>query len=202
MRKNCLIISLVVIALLICAGVVAVVFIGASGISEAVQNEFTPLKITPAQKTGAPTLVPTAENKAVIPDLAYIKTFAAGYSDDADPEEEGLAIDISFYDSKSEIIGFAGIPIEINIRLFAYRNPLDTLNETNGELVYDGTLMLDHSMKLGEMFGEYIRIPYSEIQVDRGIYSQFGSLVVTVKTPSQGEFSATSELPVALYPSQ
>lgn len=198
MRKNCLTISLVVIALLICIGVLVVVFVGASGISEAVQNEFAPLKIVPIQDTG----VPTTENKAVIPDLAYIKTFAGGYSDDADPEEEGITIDISFYNSKSEIIQFTGVPLEITIRLFAYRNPLDSLNKTNGELVYDGTLVIDHSMKLGEMFGEYIRIPYSEIQVDRGIYSQFGSLMVIVKTPSQGEFSATSELPIALYPSK
>lgn len=200
MRKNCLIISLIVIILLICIGALIVVFIGASGVSKAIQDEFTPLKIVPIQNTDVITPFSTTENKALIPDLAYIKILAVSYSDDVDPEEEGIAIDVFFYDSKSETIQFTGIPLEITIRLFAYRNPLDTFDKTKGELVYEGTLMIDHSMKLGEMLGKYIRIPYSEIQVNSEIYSQFGDLTVIVKTPLQGEFSATSELPVSLYP--
>ena len=64
----------------------------------------------------------------------------------------------------------------------------------NADLVYEGSVILDHSMRLGEMFGNYIRIPFEEFSIDPGIYQPFGTLRVIVSTPQHGEFEAKEDL--------
>ncbi len=175
---------------------------------QAVQAELTPMIMTPqtvfstsdASSTAAP-LATAATTPQLIEGLAYIKVMAVTYTDDADPEPEGVSIDISFYNTASEPIQFSGIPINVNLKLFAYRDALDEMDNKNRELVYDGTITLDHSMTIGEMFGKYIRIPFTEINADSNSYTPFGMLEVNIDTPAQGSLS-DSESGVPIYPYQ
>ena len=130
----------------------------------------------------------------IIKDLAYIKILCLSYTDDADPETDGISIDISFYDSKSEDISFYDIPIEVNIKIYATEFNLDTGEfEITKPPVYEGIVEIDHSMRLSEMFGNYIRVPFEDIEPLPDEESTMGILVVTVMTPSQGEFEAKQE---------
>jgi len=130
----------------------------------------------------------------IIDDLAYIKILCLSYTDDADPETDGISVDISFYDSKSEDISFYDILIEVNIKIYATEFNLDTGEfEITKPSVYEGTVEIDHSMRLSEMFGNYIRVPFEDIEPLQDEESTMGVLVVKVITPLQGEFEARQD---------
>jgi hypothetical protein len=137
------------------------------------------------------------EIQKVIEGLSYIKIMASGYSDDADPEDDGLAIDISYYDNKSERIKFRNTPITVRIKLYGYRNVRDTFDHDKMELIYEGSVTIDHSMKMGEMFGKYIRVPFEDIAADKDKYYKSGTVEVVVKT-ERGDFSDIEDL-VSIY---
>ena len=126
-------------------------------------------------------------------DLAYIRILASGYSDDADPEYEGLAIDILYCDSKSEDISFRGVSVTVHVEVFGYRSVLDTFDHEKMELVYETTVTVDHSMSLDEMFGKYIRIPFVDVRTDRNKYYEYGTVKATV-TASGRDYSDFSDL--------
>jgi hypothetical protein len=172
---------------------------GFSIFRDVAQEEFSPLDVVPDPGNNTQ---PTVEYQATVganslEDLSYIKIFSVGYTDDADEEYDGIAIDIDFYNSKSETIDFTDIPLDITIELYGYRNALDTLDDEEAELVYDGSVTIDHSMRMGEMFGHYIRIPFDEINVDQNAYVEFGKVHVTVETPN-GVFEDEGD--AILYP--
>ncbi|MEM2864607.1 MAG: zinc ribbon domain-containing protein [Candidatus Bathyarchaeia archaeon] len=148
----------------------------------------------------SPTLVETKLKTQVIEDLAYIKIMAGGYSDDADPEDDGLAIDIMYYNSRSEAIGFSNIPILVRIEVFGYRDILDTFDHDKDRLVYKTTVTVDHSMTLKEMFGNYIRIPFEDMGIDENEYYVYGTVKVTVET-QRGNFADIWDL-APLYPTE
>jgi len=54
-------------------------------------------------------------------------------------------------------------------------------------------------MKLSEMFGNYIRIPFETLPVDRSKYYERGTIKITVVTPQQGDFQETCNQ-TRLYP--
>ncbi len=141
--------------------------------------------------------VPSTQN--VIGDLAYIKAYAYGYTDDADSQDDGVTVDIGFYDSKSETITFQDITVTVVIELYGYRDILDTFDHEKMELVYQQQVTIDHSVKMSEMFGNYIRMPFGNIMVDKNKYYEFGSIKVTVIAPKQGDFQDMQDL-VRLYP--
>ena len=124
------------------------------------------------------------EAKQVIKDLAYIKIFlAGGYSDDADPEPEGISFRISFYDSKSEPINFQNIPIPVTIELYS---------DKNQELVYEEQVTIYRADLIG--ISREIRIPFEKILLDQNNYDKLRTIEVTVTTLKQGDFQATSSL--------
>jgi hypothetical protein len=134
------------------------------------------------------------DNNLIINDLAYIKILCLYYTDDADPETDGISIDIGFYDNKSEDISFYDIPIEVNIKIYAREFNLDTGEfETEKPPVYEGTVEINHSMRLSEMFGNYIRVPFEDIGLMPDKESTMGILIVRVITPLQGEFEAKQD---------
>jgi len=136
----------------------------------------------------------------IIDDLAYIKIMCGPYSDDADPEEDGISIDIEFYNSKSKHISFEGILVTANIKLYATRIDWDTGEEKIIEpAVYEGNFKIDHSMRLSEMFGKYIRVPYEEIGLLPDKEYPWGKIIVTAITQLQGKFEA-EEKGVSLAP--
>lgn len=135
----------------------------------------------------------------IIEDLAYIKVLCIPYTDDADPEEDGISIDISFYNSRSESTYFYNIPIIVNIKLYATESTLDTLEEKIIEPpVYEGNVKIDHSMRLSEMFGKYIRIPFEDIGLLPDKERSWGIAIVTVITPLQGKFEAKEEVVILI----
>ena len=82
---------------------------------------------------------------------------------------------------------------------FGYRDILDTFKHDRMELISRTEVTVDHSMRLSEMFGNYIRVPFETIPVDRTKYYCFGTIKVVVTTPQQGNFEAFEDL-VRLYP--
>lgn len=142
-------------------------------------------------------IAPTPE-EGQIKSLAYIKVMPSGYTDDADPEYEGVAIDISYYDEKSETINFKNIPLNVTIRFYGYHSISETFNHDKMELIYEKSVTVDHSMRLNEMFGKYIRISFDDFSVDSNKYYKFGTVKVTVETPNQKKFSDDADL-VPLY---
>jgi beta-lactamase superfamily II metal-dependent hydrolase/uncharacterized lipoprotein NlpE involved in copper resistance len=53
-----------------------------------------------------------------VDDLAYIQVGDWLYSDDADPEYEGVTINVHFYDSVSEFIWFSDISLDVTVELY------------------------------------------------------------------------------------
>ena len=186
---GCLIVSLVVFSL---------AFVFFDTLIDLLKLEFTESDLQPIPNTTS--IVPSSGSMEVN-NLSYIQLFVIGYTDDEDPEYEGISIDVIFFDSKSEMISFSDVPLILNIELYAYQNPLDMFNLSNGDLVYNGSVSVDHSMRLVDIAGSYIRIPFQEIHVDQNIYQPFGTLRVIVSTPVQGEFEATEDF-APLYPYQ
>lgn len=186
---------------LIFLGLVALLIIGSiifSAFKDLAQEEFSELNSAPREE--APPISYTTENPPQareISDISYIKTFAVGYSDDSDPQDEGIAIDVFFYDSRSDLLRFSNVPFVLVIELYGYRD-IHNLDQSKAELVYRGSLSLDHSMRLGEMMGHYVRIPFDEISVDQSTYQPFGTLKIIVETTMQGHFEAQMN-PLPLY---
>jgi hypothetical protein len=153
--------------------------------------------VSPPETVTAPPAKPAppeeAPAKQIVEDLAYIKIMASGYSDDADPEDDGIAIDIMYYDSKSQHIDFKNIPLEVGIEIYGYGDVWDTFDHDKMELICTTQATIDHSMKLSEMFGEYMRIPFENISVNRSKYYEFGTVKVVVVTVKQGNFEAIED---------
>jgi len=158
------------------------------------------LQTTPLQKPQiVTTTLPqkTTETLGEISDLAYIQTYVSGYTDDADPESDGMSIVIIFFDGRSEIIQFRNIPFLVHVKVLGYRDFQDFYDYRNGEIVYDKTFKIDHSATLKEMFGSSIRVPFESMSVDRNQHYQTGWIEIVVVT-SQGNFSSPRS-PVSLY---
>ncbi len=137
----------------------------------------------------------------IINDLAYIKIMCLPYTDDADPETDGISIDINFYNSNSENISFENIPITVNIKLYSSKPNWDTGEyEIVEPSIYEGIVKVDHSMRLSEMFGNYIKIPFENIGPLPDEESTMGISIVTLITPLQGSFGAREEwIPLEPY---
>ena len=163
-----------------------------------IEQEFHPLNIEPNALTSEEVFeMPQTSAENQLERLSYISIMTLGYTDDADPEFEGISIDISFFDEKSEPINFTNTPINIQIDIYGYHDVMDTFEANKRELLYQGMLEIDHSMNIGEMFGNYIHIPYDYINIDQRRYYEFGEIVITVNTPA-GFFSDSQDF-VQLY---
>ena len=131
-----------------------------------------------------PPVITQPEEEQVIKDLAYIKIFASGYTDDADPEYDGISARIIFYDSKSERITFENIPLTVTIELYGYYDGWkgdDAFFKGVGrKLIYEEQFTVDHSELL---LGAEIRIPFEAIEP--GYSEKTGGLKGTVTTPSK-----------------
>ena len=143
--------------------------------------------------------IPKPPANEIIEDLAYVEVSPTPYSDDADPEDDGFAIDIVYYDSKSEPIHFTNIPVEVIIEIYGYKDTYFGFDHAEMEFICTKQATVDHSMKLSEIFGNYIRIPFESLPIDRSSYSERGTIKVTVITPKQGNFESIED-GVRLYP--
>lgn len=158
--------SIILVALL---GVAAVGVLGCIEEEETVMS--TP-KQTPAE---------TPDN-GIITDLAYIKAIASGYSDDADPQYEGVEVSILWYDSESEWIRFRDIPVRVTIQLFTTDLNPDTWEWEVERYVYEGEAEIHNSTS-------DIRIPFEQIDANPHVDDKYGHGTIIVHTPEQGDFS-------------
>lgn len=129
----------------------------------------------------------------VIPDLAYVTCAYGTYSNDADPEADGIAIYLLFKDTKSELIAFKGVPVQVTIKLYAYplegeaTLPKDTATE---QLVYEGHFVVDNSRGYHPDPENEITIPLEDIAPGNwfswpsGFFPQ-----VAIQTAQQGVFT-------------
>ena len=142
---------------------------------------------------------PTPPAKLYIKDLASISILTSTLNWDADPEPDGIGVDIVYRSATGQPVNFSGVPVRVAIEFFGYGDILDTFKHDRMELISRTEVTVDHSMRLSEMFGNYIRVPFETIPVDRTKYYRFGTIKVVVTTPQQGSFGAIEDW-VELYP--
>lgn len=130
---------------------------------------------------------------SAVEDLAYIKVMPTGYTDDADPEYEGIEIAILYYNSKSKPIIFGNVPMKVYIELYGYKDLTDTFKHEKMQLLYKVSFITTQSAP-----SSTIRIPFKDIPVEKSKYYKYGTIKVTVKTPQGETFSDVQEL-VPLY---
>lgn len=185
----------VLVLIVIAASIFVIVFITTG--KNVFSNEFTPETKTPDKvedTVSGEELKGNNTKDLVIKDLVYIKILCLHYMDDADSETDGISIDISFYNNKGKNISFDNIPVNVNLKFFITKFNWDTgEDEIVTPPVYEGIVQIDHSMRLSEMFGNYIRVPFEDIGPIPDEESAMGILIVTVVTPLQGEFEAKEE---------
>jgi len=145
--------------------------------------------LPPAPKPVTPTpapLPPPVQEKpptGIIKDLAYVKGMVSVYSDDADPEPEGIQIVFLWYDTKSEWIIFRNITISVDIELYQRGFDFKTGQYLLGRCIYKGQAQIDSSLAS-------IRIPFEDINATYIPGFRYGSLAkLTIHTPKQGDYS-------------
>lgn len=198
MKKKAIVIIGIGCVSVICLIILIFIITMIPEIQKDIKKEFSPSNIIPdvaATKEKSESTQVSLNNQ--LTELSYIQILTLGYTDDADPENEGISIDISFYNENSKSIDFSDIPILVQIELYGYRDIMDTFKIDRRELIYQGTVDVDHSMRLGELFGNYIHIPFEEINIDRNAFVEFGTIAITVNTPA-GVFLDTEDM-VPLY---
>lgn len=140
-------------------------------------EETPPSQATPVNSPGAET---PASSAKIIKDLAYVEAIGLGYSDDADPEDEGIEINLIWYDSKSELIFYFHVPIVVDIEL--YTTHFTTAFERELEdCVYTGKAHIDSS-------ASDIRIPFEDIHIAPSQRADIREARLTVHTPQQGDY--------------
>ena len=155
-----------------------------------------------AQSESVPEEIPErdTDSESELGELVSVSVLPFSYDDNEDEIDEGVAIDLVFYDAYEEVISFTNTPIEITMEFYAFTDFLGSSDIANGDLIYTETVTRDHSSTLEEMFTNYIRIPYTEMQVNPNQYVRFGAVHVIVDTPN-GTFEDVSTL-VSLYPEE
>jgi len=126
------------------------------------------------------------EESQILEDLAYIEVFAWGYSDDADPADDGISVLITFYDTKSEIIRFKNIPVEVTIKVYAYEDTGSSSGLRKRRLVHREEVTVDNFTGI---LGTEIRIPFEDIDYSKSkLRCGNGKIEVKVTTPNQVKF--------------
>lgn len=127
-----------------------------------------------------------------IPDLAYINIFGSGYSNDADPEYEGIKIYVSYYDTHSELILFENVPTNVTIKLHTANYNFTTNNFEKIKLVYENITQINS-------YKDNILIPYEDIIINPQIDEKYGIAEVTIRTLKQGSFFDSEYMITPLY---
>ncbi len=162
-----------------------------SGLSKVIPGTYTVDingKVGQFTVTEPPPTPEELEAKQVIEDLAYIQASAFGYTDDADPEYDGVDITVRYYNSRSKSITPSGISVNITVDLYWDTKP----NRTS---IYHKQVTINYKVADPRLAGlgighssQVVRIPFEGIQ-ERPVWSQGPLLIVTVSTPNQGVFT-------------
>lgn len=116
---------------------------------------------------------------------------------DSDIENDGAVINIIYLDNQSNIITndmTRKLPITASIKVYSTRTV--GFNVLKDKLVFSSDYPKEKII-LGEIYPS-IRIPKEEILVNPNTDYKYGIVEVTINTPSQGSFSASSDF-IVLY---
>jgi len=116
---------------------------------------------------------------------------------DADIEEDGPVIEIVYLDNSGNIISddtTKTLPITATVKV--YSNKYSGYKLIKDKLVYSATYS-SSQMILGWIYPK-IRIPKESLSVDAYSDEKYGTVEVTITTPEQGNFSASSDF-IVLY---
>ena len=145
-----------------------------------------PKPLPPPTPAPLPSPAPEKPPTNIIEDLAYIKAGGGHYTDDANPEPEGVMINISWWDTKSEMIIFRNIPISVDIELYQRGFDMKAGEYFLGRCIYKGQAQIDSAL-------EDIRIPFEDINATHIQGFHHDTLAkLTIHTPEQDDYSIES----------
>lgn len=118
-----------------------------------------------------------------IKDLAYMNVQVTDYSDDADPESDGVTVQLLLTNTKGKYIYFWNVPLLVDIELYAgKKNPNPPFDLQDLKCVYRGQATT-------RSINDDIKIPYDEFEIDPHGYEEYGIAKIVVHTPEQGDFT-------------
>jgi len=128
-----------------------------------------------------PTQPSNINNQDPVQNTLHISVDAGSYYNDADFQNDGVAISIRIYNPyvKPNTYSISNTPIRIQIYGFSDVSSVYDIN-IEGELVFERTYLITNDSQIGDMFGMDILIPFEEIDADRSKHYQFGRLVYSI----------------------
>jgi tetratricopeptide (TPR) repeat protein len=93
-----------------------------------------------------------------------------------------ITFTVTFRNAWGQAISFQGIPVTVTVILYGYRNSYPPLSEAAKVQVYQASFSATGS-------GKTVSIPYSGVSLNRYWYYDTGTIVVTVSTMHQGDYT-------------
>lgn len=128
-----------------------------------------------AVPTATHVLTPTPTG--IIRGLAYIRTWVWTYTDDADPDFDGIDIYLGFRDSERGAIQFTGVPVLVTVKLYWDMNSLP---------IYWEQVTISRSLGISE---KLLRIPFEDFEQRHSNVTAVPIVKVLVTTTAQGDFT-------------
>jgi len=132
-----------------------------------------------------------------VAEISTISVYSVGRNWDADAEDDGIVININFYNRDHEIIYFKEHEFYVTIRIYTTVYD-ENFNAQKGRLVYENTFEMTSSIQIDDFWGKGLEIPFTEIKT-RADDDQFGIMEVTVEIPGVGMYYGVDEF-TQLYP--
>ena len=151
--------------------------------------------VSPTPTLVAPTPAPSSQNNRIDNLVTFRVHGGLQENWDADGENDGPSLEVVYLDKDGDIItsdATESMKITADVKLYAGSNALAKPTK----LVYSGHF--DSSQIIFGHIYPKIRIPEEQMTVNRGTDYKYGSAVVTIHTPEQGDFTATGNF-VVLY---
>ena len=143
----------------------------------------------------APAPAPSSQNNRIDGLVTFRVSGGLQENWDADGENDGPYLEVVYLDKSGNIItsdATESMPVTADVKLYAGSNALAKPTK----LVYSGHF--DSSQIIFGSIYPKIRIPEEQMTVNRSSDYKYGSAVVTIHTPEQGDFTATGNF-VVLY---
>lgn len=126
-----------------------------------------------------------------VAEISTISVIAASRNWDADAEEDGIVIDIIFYDRNHDVILFKGHEFIVTVEIYTTVYNQD-FQAQKGRLVYKNTFHMQSSSEIDTFWGKGLEIPFTQFSIQPGD-DQFGIMDVTVEIPGVGTYYGVQE---------
>lgn len=154
---------------------------------------------TPAPEVDLVPPAPPTSKSLIIDGLTAIRIGGGIWQNwDADIENDGPSIEITYLDSSGEIISdFIDEILPSNATIKIYTKKIVGYDIIKDRLVFSGTFSSSQIIPRWSIFHS-IRIPKEQMNVNPEIDGQFGIVELIIQTPEQGTFAASSDF-IVLY---